>query len=555
MSDGTMADPDNSLDDGAAMPAAGDAPATDSGGRRRWKRAALIAGGAVLVVVVGVGALAFVESRTSIDSGGAALADVNAPPGATVSDITATDAHGEPVAVSRSGSSIVPIHPMAPGTPITVHATVHYGQPASWLFGSSTHITSTVTAPVAAVLTPAVQTLVAGHPVTVSFSTPVARAAITTNNTHSTSVHSTAGVDHVAIPNAGSWGTAQIAAAPRVWETLPAAVQIAWFAPDPKTQVIGSPNVAAPITPYTPLELTYSAPIAAIPGALHAQVSPHVPGAWHALDAHTVAFVPAGSGFAPDSQVHVRLPVRTEVAGAPSRVVTWTVAQPSPIRAEQLLAQLGYMPLAFTAAAPVALTQQAQVEAVFAPPSGKFTWRWKSVPQGLRTTWTSDPATVLHGAIMAFEDQHNMTTDGTLGPQVWQALVQATLAAQRSTFGYSFVSVSTSSPERLSLWHNGHVLMTPLVNTGISVAPTATGVYPVYLREKVGTMSGKNPDGTTYHDPGIPWISYFNGGDALHGFIRGSYGYPQSLGCVEMPFAAAGAVWPYTPIGTLVDVQ
>ena len=63
-----------------------------------------------------------------------------------------------------------------------------------------------------------------------------------------------------------------------------------------------------------------------------------------------------------------------------------------------------------------------------------------------------------------------------------------------------------------------------------------------------------NPDGSHYHDTGIPWVSYFNGGDALHGYIRASYGWPQSLGCVEMPFANAGAVWPYTPIGTLVTI-
>jgi lipoprotein-anchoring transpeptidase ErfK/SrfK len=49
-------------------------------------------------------------------------------------------------------------------------------------------------------------------------------------------------------------------------------------------------------------------------------------------------------------------------------------------------------------------------------------------------------------------------------------------------------------------------------------------------------------------------VSYFNGGDALHGFIRASYGWPQSLGCVEMPFASAKTVFPYTPIGTLVTV-
>ena len=93
-----------------------------------------------------------------------------------------------------------------------------------------------------------------------------------------------------------------------------------------------------------------------------------------------------------------------------------------------------------------------------------------------------------------------------------------------------------------------------LVNTGISVSPTALGTYPVYLRYTTQTMSGTNPDGSHYSDPGIPWVSYFNGGDALHGFIRYSYGYPQSLGCVEMPLASAKTVWPSTPIGTLVTV-
>ncbi len=67
-------------------------------------------------------------------------------------------------------------------------------------------------------------------------------------------------------------------------------------------------------------------------------------------------------------------------------------------------------------------------------------------------------------------------------------------------------------------------------------------------------MRGTNPDGSKYSDPGIPWVSYFNGGDALHGFVRGGYGYPQSDGCVEMPPANAAVVYPLPPIGTLVTV-
>ena len=69
------------------------------------------------------------------------------------------------------------------------------------------------------------------------------------------------------------------------------------------------------------------------------------------------------------------------------------------------------------------------------------------------------------------------------------------------------------------------------------------------------TMSGANPDGTHYNDPGIRWISYFNRGDAIHAFPRASFGTPQSLGCVELPLAQAAKVWPYTPIGTLVTIE
>jgi lipoprotein-anchoring transpeptidase ErfK/SrfK len=93
------------------------------------------------------------------------------------------------------------------------------------------------------------------------------------------------------------------------------------------------------------------------------------------------------------------------------------------------------------------------------------------------------------------------------------------------------------------------------VNTGIPSAPTATGTYPVFEHLPVTTMSGTNPDGSHYSDPGIPDVSYFNGGDALHGFTRAQYGSPQSLGCVEMPYSVAAQVYPYTPIGTLVHVS
>ncbi len=110
-------------------------------------------------------------------------------------------------------------------------------------------------------------------------------------------------------------------------------------------------------------------------------------------------------------------------------------------------------------------------------------------------------------------------------------------------------------PQTATLWHAGHTILVSPANTGISGAETALGTYPVFEHIPEGTMSGTNPDGSHYSDPGIKWISYFNGGDALHNFDRASFGSPQSLGCVELPLDASAKIYPYTPIGTLVTIE
>ena len=138
---------------------------------------------------------------------------------------------------------------------------------------------------------------------------------------------------------------------------------------------------------------------------------------------------------------------------------------------------------------------------------------------------------------------------------VWAALLTAAAKDQRNTHGYSYAIASESLPETLTIWHNGRQLFSSLANTGIGVRPTGLGTFPVFEHLRVTTMSGTNPDGSHYEDPGIKWISYFNGGDALHNFNRSSFGSPQSLGCVELPLAASAEIYKYTPIGTVVTIE
>ena len=214
----------------------------------------------------------------------------------------------------------------------------------------------------------------------------------------------------------------------------------------------------------------------------------------------------------------------------------------------QLLAELNYLPLTFTPG-----TNQSSPSLQV---NGAFTWVYPNLPTTFHSQWSlGTDNIILQGALRTFQSQSNIPVTGQADATTWSDLLRAVNANRVDPATYNYVDVSESSPETLTLYVAGHVKFRALVNTGISVAPTAPGTYPVYVRYVTTTMSGTNPDGSHYSDPGIPWVSYFNGGDALHGFIRSSYGYPQSLGCVEMPFASAKVVFPYTPIGTLVTVR
>jgi len=241
-----------------------------------------------------------------------------------------------------------------------------------------------------------------------------------------------------------------------------------------------------------------------------------------------------------------------------AKKIEWNIPPGSTLRLQQLLADAGYLPVVWNPAGPaVRRTPSGELRAAVEPPKGKFEWRYHHTPQSLRELWTpGDESVITEGALMAFETQHEMEPDGEPGAEVWDALLKDAIAGRRSDeSGYSYVYVSETLPEKTTLWHNGKIVITAPANTGIPGAETELGTFPVFEHLEETTMSGENPDGSHYEDPGIMWVSYFNGGDALHTFDRASYGSPQSLGCVEMRLEDAATIWPYTPVGTLVHVE
>jgi peptidoglycan hydrolase-like protein with peptidoglycan-binding domain len=159
------------------------------------------------------------------------------------------------------------------------------------------------------------------------------------------------------------------------------------------------------------------------------------------------------------------------------------------------------------------------------------------------------------GALTVFQSEHEIEPTGTPDAATWKALLRAAEKHRRAPSPYTFVTVTESLPETLQVHRDGRVVFSTPANTGVPGAETAQGIFPIYSRFVSTTMTGTDVDGTKYTVPDVPWVNYFNGGDAVHGYPRASYGFPQSNGCVELPIEAAARVYPMLKVGDIVEVS
>ena len=356
--------------------------------------------------------------------------------------------------------------------------------------------------------------------------------------------------------------------------------------PPPLRLLAEYPASAADNVPYdATIILDFSSPI-----ATHTPVptlSPPVAGQWSRPTPTTLVFLPEGN-LVPLEQITVHIPggsagIRStsDATLTSSLSTSFTVEDVPVLRLQQLLAELDYLPVTFTRASPAGPTgvpstysspitttaapsdpssalaaEPTAADAIpLSPEQGSFQWRFSNTPYQLAAQWVPGAWNVVtQGALMAFESDHGLDVDGVAGPTLWAALLQAVAARETTSRPYTYLIATETLPETLYVWRAGEVVFQTAVNTGVEGAPTPLGTWPVYLRFTSTTMKGTNPDGTKYDDPDVPWVSYFYESDAVHGFLRGAYGYPQSDGCVELPYASAQAVFPLDTLGTLVTI-
>jgi hypothetical protein len=553
------------------------------GGSPRGSHHWLAFGGlGLLVVIVGLGVAVFLLAwpHASLTPTANALGEIQTR--GVAEHVVGADASygGHEVALSDHGGVLLPDYPLPMGTPVTV--TVELRRPAwiGWAAGRTTELSEHLVTPSTSLLQ-SVALASPGHAVQVNFSAPVKRyevvaagkATVADLSSPSTTVTLLNHVDR------GVAGAVMVAAVPETWESLPALKSVTYFGTvttvaDTGTLLYLSPDLATTaLGPSTAIHLVFSHPIAKVLGKLRPRLVPTIGGAlepqgsWTEPTPYSLIFHPTGVAFWPGTQYNLELPAPVAVieggkeVSASTETVSMHTATGSMLRLQQLLAILHYLPVSWTPAAPSGnpTTLAGQVALAYAAPAGSFAWRW-TMPATLEDFWTPGSYSVMtRGALMAFEHVEGLNdSPARSNPLLWPYLIKAVLGGRTDPHPYVWIDVTKTLPETLHLWSNGKIIITSLANTGIPQDPTENGTFPVYLRFAQNYMSGYNPNGTYYHDL-VFWISYFNGGDAVHGFPRYSYGFPQSLGCVELPVAGydpiSEQVWGYDHIGTLVTVQ
>ena len=241
------------------------------------------------------------------------------------------------------------------------------------------------------------------------------------------------------------------------WETATPRL-VSWFPAGAAASAVASPAPGTTIGPHTPITLTFSKPDRA--GArLHAP--PAVAGnagTWHTVNSHTIIFQPDGVRLrARRHRRGRRLPSGVRLVGGQqagsSSDATWTVPAGSTLRLQQLLAQLGYLPLQLQRPGAVGTSLAAQEAAAINPRAGSFDWRYGNVPVGAaglvgaRRRRRDDPGRA-DGVPERPRTRHRR------GRRAGRVAVadQRRDAGKRSTFGYTFVivSVELAAPDALA---------------------------------------------------------------------------------------------------------
>lgn len=107
------------------------------------------------------------------------------------------------------------------------------------------------------------------------------------------------------------------------------------------------------------------------------------------------------------------------------------------------------------------------------------------------------------------------------------------------------------SQQRLTAYQGQTAMLSVLISSGVAGKRTPTGTFAVRTKIFSQTMSGPG-----YRLPGVPYVMYFAGANAIHGtYWHNNFGRPMSHGCVNMRTSEAAWLYNWARVGTPVKVH
>jgi lipoprotein-anchoring transpeptidase ErfK/SrfK len=107
------------------------------------------------------------------------------------------------------------------------------------------------------------------------------------------------------------------------------------------------------------------------------------------------------------------------------------------------------------------------------------------------------------------------------------------------------------SKQRLTAYQGNSPVFSTLISSGIAGRRTPTGRFAVRTKIPSQRMTGPG-----YNLPGVPYVMYFAGANAIHGtYWHNNFGHPMSHGCVNMRISEAKWIYNWASIGTPVSVH
>jgi hypothetical protein len=393
------------------------------------------------LAVAGALAVVLVSAKASIERTDAGLAQIGMPLGGarivSVSVIGGRERKLIPVRVT-DGMLIIAKRPVPANEQLRIRVVIRRPGWISWLSGKHQTLTLSYVTPTASARTHYL-TAGQGSGLRLRFKAPIEAYEVGTEPAKLTRHVLRSPASSVPLPQSGPAGSLYVAAQIHPWEKS-ATAQISYFPAGGSASAVAEPAPGTPITPATPIRISFSKPVAKVLGTRMPTLVPATSGSWKQVSDRAIEFTPTGYGYGLNARVQVALPAGVRLVGGQSGTASsgsWTVPNGSLIRAQQLLAVLGYLPVTFKyKGRGVGLNPTAQEAAAVNPPAGKFVWRYPNTPDQLKAQWQpGEDGVVTKGAIMMFESDHGMTSDGILSPAVWKALIDTAVTGKKSGFG------------------------------------------------------------------------------------------------------------------------